>query len=361
MKNIRFVIITTLIIGSINISMTNANTFNRDHQLETQGNSELSNKVSKFWLTGVFSSFQGVANKRINYASFISNTTRSCLVISLGRSESYLKYKELISDLSVADINIFILDHRGQGLSERLLQNSHKGYVESFDDYADDLHTFITTIVKSNCPLNEKPLLLAHSMGGSIATRLMQKYPDTIKAALFSAPMIAINKGGLPDFIASIFTNSLVFINNIVSDQAWYFIGQSNYQAQSFSDNRLTHSASRYQKFIDLYQEMPQLRLGGITIQWLQQAFNAQTDIFAQLNLIKAPITIMQAGADTIVDNQAQNDFCQQLYDVNASLCHQGKPYVINGAKHELFFEKDNYRDQALEYTMNWITNFRSN
>ena len=271
--------------------------------------SRLANEIEEFWQTGIFSSFHGVDNTRINYASFISPNNVNCLVISPGRSESYIKYKELIFDLALLNVNIFILDHRGQGFSERLLRNSHKGYVKQFDDYADDLHTFIKDIVHSSCASDHKPLLLAHSMGGNIAIRLMQKYPDTIKSALFSAPMIAINKGGLPDWLAIALANTGTFINHIFSNQAWYFFGQTNYKASVFDNNPLTHSAVRYQIFVDLYQSIPQIQLGGVTTQWLQQAFKAKEHIFSQLDRLSAPIFIMQAGADTIVDNTMQDDF----------------------------------------------------
>ncbi|MEW6990650.1 alpha/beta fold hydrolase [Colwelliaceae bacterium 6441] len=331
--------------------MTNAATFTQENQLEER----LTTHIATFWQTGNFASFQGIKNRRINYASFIKSHATQCLVISPGRSEGYLKYKELAFDLSQLNISIFIIDHRGQGLSERLLTNSHKGYVENFDDYADDLHTFINTIISPNCLPEKKPLLLAHSMGGAIATRLMQKYPNDLAAALISSPMIGIDTGGLPDWLAKTIINSGQFLNQLFANQAWYFIGQNDYQANEFENNALMQSQVRYQTFLDLYQEYPQLQLGGVTINWLKEALSAQNNIFAELAKISTPITIMQAGDDNVVDNQAQNDFCQQLHQLNASLCQQKRPYIIKGAKHELFFESDKYRNQALTYTFDWI------
>lgn len=331
--------------------MTNATHFTQESQLKTL----LTSEISEFWQKGKFASFQGINNKRVNYAAFITDIKASNLVISPGRSESYLKYKELAFDLSQLNINIFIIDHRGQGLSERLLENPHKGYVNQFDDYADDLQTFIKTIVT---PLNlsgQKPLLVAHSMGGAIATRLLQKYPDSIKAALFSSPMMGINRGGLPEWLAKTLITSGEFFNKLFSDQAWYFISQDDYQAKTFENNSLMHSDIRYQTFIDLYQKTPILQLGGVTVHWLQQALLNQKTIFSELHKITTPIMIMQAGDDTIVDNQVQNEFCSQLHKISPLLCSQGKPFIIEGAYHELFFESDKYRNQALDFTLKWI------
>jgi lysophospholipase len=335
--------------------MTNATQFTQESQLKTL----LSSEISDFWQTGKFASFQGIDNKRVNYAAFITNNKASSLVISPGRSESYLKYKELAFDLSQLNINIFIIDHRGQGLSERLLDNPHKGFVNQFDDYADDLQTFINTIVTPHNLSGQKPLLLAHSMGGAIATRLLQKYPDSIKAALFSSPMIGINSGGLPEWLAKTLITSRGFFNKLFSDQAWYFISQDDYQAKTFEKNPLMHSNVRYQTFIDLYQQTPKLQLGGVTGHWLQQALLNQKTMFSEINKITTPILIMQAGDDTIVDNQAQNEFCSQLHKINSSLCSQGKPFIIENAYHELFFESDKYRNQALDFTLSWINKNR--
>lgn len=344
----------SLIIGINSVFMTSAFSYTQENQL----NKLLPSEIADFWQTGIFSSFQGVDDKRINYAAFISEQPQNCLVISPGRSESYLKYKELAFDLSSLNINIFIIDHRGQGLSERLLDNPHKGYVKQFDDYTEDLHTFIKTIVNSHCASNDKPILLAHSMGGAIATRLAQKYPDAVKATLLSSPMIAINKGGLPEWLAKSLINSGNFLNSLFDEQAWYFIGQSDYQVKSFEDNRLMYSKVRYQTFIDLYEEYPELQLGGVTINWLKQAVLTQQNIFAELNKITTPISIMQAGEDTIVDNQAQFDFCEQLNQLNPELCPQSKPLVIDGARHELLFESDQYRNQALSFVFDWVKKY---
>ena len=344
-------LLSALLIGLNSIFMAPTFAFTQEDKLTKL----LSTEIADFWQTGQFSSFQGIDNTRINYASFIAEKPNNCLVITPGRSESYIKYQELAFDLAKLNINIFIIDHRGQGLSERLLDNPHKGYVKQFDDYTDDLHTFINTLVKPQCATNQQPLLLAHSMGGAIATRLIQKYPNAVKATLLASPMIAINKGGLPEWLAISLITSGNFLNQLINDQAWYFIGQGDYQAKDFASNNLMHSQIRYQKFIDLYQAQPELQLGGVTFNWLKQAVLTQQKIFAELDKISSPITIMQAGNDTIVDNSAQDNFCHQLNQLKPSLCQQSKPFVIEGAKHELLFESDEYRDQALTFIENWI------
>ena len=105
------------------------------HQIEA--------KYRDIWEQGDFSFFSGVDQIRINYATFIHHEIKASIVLVTGRTESYLKYQELAFDLHQQGYNIFIIDHRGQGLSERLLKDNQKGYVKNFDDYAHDLKQFI--------------------------------------------------------------------------------------------------------------------------------------------------------------------------------------------------------------------------
>lgn len=322
--------------------------FTQEHSFTPQ----YQQQIEEFWKTGTFDSFTGIDNVSIAYAAFIQDAQAPCLVISQGRSESYLKYQELLFDLSQLNINLFILDHRGQGLSGKMQNNRHKGYVEKFDDYAGDLKTFIEQIVTPNCDL--KPQLLAHSMGGAIAIRTMQKYPELIDSALLASPMIAINSGGLPLWLAKGIIFSGQTLNNWFSDNAWYFLGQSDYQAPKFENSDLMQSKVRFDRFTTLYKQQKSLQLGGVTFQWLAESLKAKQNIFNEINKLKTPITILQAGDDTVVDNEAQNDFCQALANHNAS-CQPLAPIVIQNAKHELFFEQDQYRNQALNTVVDWL------
>tara|TARA_R110001592_G_scaffold1377_4_gene8256 strand:+ start:2028 stop:3215 length:1188 start_codon:yes stop_codon:yes gene_type:complete len=364
------------------MTKTNANNFTTEQQLITR----YSGEIADFWLQGEFSHFSGVNDTRINYALFNhalftpntdndtdTDTDRKCLVISSGRSEGYLKYKELSFDLFNLGFNVFLIDHRGQGLSERALENSHKGYVENFQYYVDDLATFIDNIVSSHCTVDgntHKPYLLAHSMGAAIAARYLQDYPDNIQAAVLSSPMLGFNSGGIPDVIAKSLIKSTAQINQWFDNTPWYFFGQTDYiqkndaqkndvhkdDAQNdFANNPLMHSALRFQQFSRLYHQNPEIQLGGVTVHWLNESIAALETIFTKLNKITTPTLVIQAGDDKIVNNDAQNDFCQQLHQLHPQSCPDGKPLVIKGAYHELFFESDIYRQQVLTAVVAWF------
>jgi len=314
--------------------------------------------VEIFWQSGQFSHFYGVDNIRVNYASFTQDKENPCIVISPGRYEGYLKYKELAFDLVNQGYQLFIIDHRGQGLSQRMLDNPHKGYVKRFDDYVDDLNQFINQIVAPNSN-NRKPFLLAHSMGAAIAARLLQKYPSCVEATVLSSPMIAINSGLMPSWLAKGLVNITYFINKLFTKNHWYFIGQKDYKASRFDGNNLSQSLGRYQNLVTLYQNVPEIQLGGVTIHWLKQAIKNQLILFAELDKISSPVFIIQAGSDTIVDNEMQSEFCSQLNQINSELFPAQVPLIIEGARHELFFEQDKYRIAALSAAVNWFEKYQ--
>ena len=315
---------------------------------------ELPHRVSQLWEKGLFQSFFGVSAAKIHYAAILQEDEQNpCLIIVPGRSESYLKYKELAYDLHAQRFNVFIIDHRGQGLSDRLLTNVDKGYVESFQDYVDDLAYFIENIIPTLC--KAKPYILAHSMGGAIATRYMQDFPDAIKAAVIASPMLGFNSGPLPQFFVKALIASQIKLNQLFNQEPWYFLGQKNYSPVAFKRNKLSHSANRYQITDKLYKHKKSIQLGGVTGHWLTESLLAQEKIFEELDKLDTPILLLQSGSDSIVCQQAQYDFCRKLNKLQAISCPGGIPFTINNAYHELFFEVDEYRNLALNKTLAWF------
>jgi lysophospholipase len=87
--------------------------------------------------------------------------------------------------------NIYTYDHQSQGMSGRWLLDNQLTWIHSFDDYVDDFTYFVTAFPKPNLPL----YLVAHSMGGLIASIAMSRLPNLINRAVLMAPMLR-NKCG---------------------------------------------------------------------------------------------------------------------------------------------------------------------
>jgi lysophospholipase len=64
-----------------------------------------------------------------------------------------------------------------------MLPDRQIGHVVRFDDYVEDFNTFVREVVAKR--KHKRLLLLAHSMGGGIASVYLDRYPgDFAKAAL---------------------------------------------------------------------------------------------------------------------------------------------------------------------------------
>jgi lysophospholipase len=351
----RIALFTFVLAASFELFWGNTMSYAQPLSIENELNSAESQKIEAHWARGNYLSFLGKNNVRIHYASFTQDSHKKRIILVPGRSEGYLKYKELSFDLFNQGYDLHIIDHRGQGISERITADPHKGFVNQFDDYSEDLNQFVTLTSQES---DKKTFLLAHSMGGAISSRYLQQYDHNIAAAVLASPMIAVSSGGIPTWLAHGIINGGSKLNNMFSDTPWYFLGQGKYASTPFEQNQLTHSEIRYQIFKDLYQQTPELQLGGVTFQWLAQAIQANKDIFTNIDKLTVPILVLQSGSDTIVDNQAQDDFCQVLHQVNQSSCPDGKALKIEGAFHELFFEQDKYRQPAIEQVIKWFESY---
>ncbi|WP_322863109.1 alpha/beta fold hydrolase [Aeromonas allosaccharophila] len=306
--------------------------------------------LPNFWRQhAVEGEFKGKDGVTIRYAALRQAKVDRAILIVNGRVESYLKYQELAWDLWRQGYSLYLIDHRGQGMSGRMLDDPQKGYVDQFDDYVVDLKQFHDQIIMADQPA--KLFLLAHSMGGAISARYLERWPDDIKAAVLSSPMMGINLGGLPKWLAKGLAATLGTVGGWIGEPP-YGPGQGPYQDDGFADNGLTHSHSRYQAFRQLYEQYPQIKLGGATAHWIYQGITGADAAIAEAGAIKTPLLLLQAGDDKIVDNTAQDRFC------SLAKCEGGKPLRIEGAWHELLMETDDKRQPALTAMADFFARF---
>lgn len=281
---------------------------------------------------------------QLHYSYWRPASAVAALVLIPGRIEAGHKYLEFIHEALVAGFEVFVLDHQGQGASDRLDQHSQIGDVRSFNDYVSDLVNFIQQIV---LPRTKLPLLaVAHSMGGGILCRYLQQQPEHgFTAAVFCSPMWGIPTLPIPGVIARPLSQCMQWLNQRCHAQSWYVAGQQPYQNRLFAGNDLSQCPERYQWFRNLYQQFPEYQLGGVSWRWLSEALAACQQM-QQGPIPTLPCLLLQAGADQVVDNFAQNRLWQRF-------SQQGSPLSIKhqlaNAKHELLFETDDIRSQCLE------------
>lgn len=297
--------------------------------------------LARFWQTREECEFTGVDQVRVRYVRFCAPHHQRVIVVCPGRIESYVKYAELAYDLFHSGYDILIIDHRGQGRSGRLLSDTHRGHVVNFDDYVDDLDRFYQhELVPGKW---EKQYLLAHSMGGTIAALWLEKNPNVFDAVALCAPMFGIVLRW-PEWMVRHILN---WAEGYPRVREGYAIGTGRWRALPFHINVLTHSEERYRRNLRFYVDEPALRVGGPTFHWVREGIIAGERVLAGATAIMTPIFLLQAEEDRVVDNRAHLRFCQ-LKAAAGCPCEGDIPHVIEGAYHEILFEKDDMRAKAL-------------
>ena len=309
--------------------------------------------LEPFWQqqarTGTFVNQQGLT---LHYAYVVPKQVKASILLLSGRSESYLKYKEVIYDLFQQGYAVFSVDHQGQGLSNRLLNNKHKGYIRDYNDYVQDVEQFVQQIVTPK--QQGELLLLTHSMGGTIGLRYIQQYPNRIAKAAFVAPMWGLPYGSAPKWLAKAAVSIGAKLSGLFSNDAWYFVGNGDYEVGVFEGNGLSSSAARFNYANDLEKNTPAIQLGGVTFTWIDASIAALDQAYEALDKVSIPVLVLQAGSDTVIDNREQNRFCERLVQLNHA-CESGAPIRLGGAQHELLMENDTIRSQTLNEILSFF------
>src|ERR1700756_734189 len=95
------------------------------------------NPVPDNFVSGTLKTRDGVS---LRFARWLPPAGRKGTVVLLqGRAEWIEKYFETVRDLRARGFAVATIDWRGQGLSDRLLSDRHKGYVRNFGNYITDL------------------------------------------------------------------------------------------------------------------------------------------------------------------------------------------------------------------------------
>lgn len=280
--------------------------------------------------------FTGHKGARLRYAIFRSEISpaRGTVVLVQGRNEFIEKYFETIRDLNAMGLWVATFDLRGQGGSDRLLKNSRKGHVRRLSDYERDLEIFLEHIV---LPDTRLPFfLVAHSTGALVALSAAPRLANRVSRMALAAPYVGLRHERLPTGI----------IRPLAAIASWIDFGRASTggdrSARPFAGNPLTSSAERFARNANIIAAHPELTVGVPTFRWLHETLRAATRVSTQEHLtrIHIPTLILAPVLDGVIPYAAQEELSRNF--------RAGQLVTINGARHELFQERDIYRAQAL-------------
>lgn len=320
--------------------------------METAFQEKMASQVEPHWARGKISRFTGSKGLSIRYGYFQSQAIeKGTLVLLPGQGEWMEKYAELVYDFNSEGYSVAILDHRGQGASDREYPKKRTSHVECFDDFVEDVHIFV---LEELAPNSQKPFyLFGHSMGGAIAVGYLEAHPGIFKKVILNAPMLGIKAPVINDAVSSSVAQvlgRLPLIQHLRAPGARPFA-----KPEDFLRSETTHCKERFKYSLDYLEKHPHLAIdpAGATFRFGKEAYQFVHKIMSDhlIRKVNVPALLFQAPGDTFVDNKAQEQFAKTAPDCQLlPLDHpRFQPF------HELFFEVDEIRQRVLEKSLEFL------
>lgn len=261
--------------------------------------------------------------------------SKGTIVLLTGFRESIEKYFEVAEEMKQRGFDVWLMDWRGQGGSERYIKDApQKMHHEGYDEQIETLHQFTQTIV-DKAPTGPM-VMMAHSMGGHIGLRYLKEHPGVFDSAILTAPMLDVTTGSVPKPLSrqmAKFAKAGNYLDKYIPGG-----GDWSEERAAFKDNNKTADEHRFKSMQDIVRADPSLKTGDPTYGWLYHTFQS-IDILTQedyLKEIKTPILMQTSGRDTIVDRPAQ--------ERAAGLLPHCRRVDIPEAQHEIWHETDALR-----------------
>jgi len=276
------------------------------------------------------------------------NGNKGTIVIFPGRAEYIEKYGIAAAGLAERGYSTVAVDWRGQGLTERLVQNKTVGHINDYSYYQNDVRALFNTINSLNLP---KPLyLLAHSMGGCIGLRsLINELP--VNAAVFTSPMWGLSLSPFAQ-LGSLILSPLV--------RSGWFSTKTAPRRQSknyvintpFEKNILTSCPDMYAVIRNQLSSYPELILGGPTIGWIYESVKECQKLLSSLSPT-TPSLVLIGSNEHIIDLSIIRKRIQQW--------DQSELTIIAEARHELIMEVEKIRQKTLDLTADFFNRHSNN
>jgi len=263
---------------------------------------------------------------RIEYAVLPAADEKGAILLLPGESSSFLQYRELAYDLRGIGFSLYMMDHRGQGLSARLLDDPARSYVHDYRDWMADLHAFYG-IVASQRP-HGRVFLLGHSVGAVMAALFASENPALLSGIVLANPLFRFQTP-LPEPIAYALLRVEILFGREKGPSPWPMGDPGTKSAVRTALSAADGAEARV---------VPQ---GGATVRLLKEIRDLGTRALRRAPRIQAPVLLLEAAEDAIARRDMMEEAGRRMRS-----CRR---LVIDQAGHDLFFERDAARSAALD------------
>lgn len=250
-----------------------------------------------------------------------------------GRADFIEKYGEAYWTWRGQGYGIATFDWRGQGLSGRLGRHAQAGHGD-FDRWTDDLDRIARWFAET---MPAPHYVIAHSMGGHLTMRHLQRGDSPFSRAVLLAPMLGIRAmAAAPRAFRHLADAATRFGlgARFAPLQRPYGLWQRRPERQGL----LTGCPERFGDEHWWIAREPGLALGGTTYGWLASAMRSADIIFAPgaLERVTLPMLLLAGEFERLVDVAAIRAAAARLPNARFE--------TVAGGRHELLREVDDIR-----------------
>jgi lysophospholipase len=286
--------------------------------------------------------FKGDDGNDLYYEQFINEGSKAHIVVAHGYTDAACKFDEMVYYFLKSGYSVSLMEYRGHGYSYRNTDDMSKVTIGSFDEYLDDFKLFMSDVVEPAVAEDEKLFIYAHSMGGGLAAMLLEEDSTMFDAAVLSSPMMEILFDGIPANLVGLITNAY----NLFGLGEEYILGNGPYDGEySFEDSSYTCEV-KYAYIQKQKENSEYYRTNGGSFAWLKAAVNATKSIRKNADKYTTDTLLFQAGLDSTVGANGQNEFATKASNVQL--------ITVSGSKHNILFAQNSifipYMNTILEF-----------
>lgn len=261
---------------------------------------------------------------------------RGTVLMFPGRTDYIEKYGDTARELVSRGFATLVVDWRGQGLADRLLDDVRLGHVNVFTDYQKDIAAALRVASEADLP---RPFhMIGHSMGGAIGMRaVMEGLP--VQSCAFSGPMWGIYMSAALKPLGWVLSHvaPIVGMGNKLPPSTNY---ESLVLNQPFDGNPLTTDTEMYDMMREHMLAHPELGIGGPTLVWLRESLTECRNLLRRASP-NIPCLTFLGSEEQIIDCEAVRQRMDRW--------PLGILDVVDGARHEVLMESPEIRRHAFD------------